>query len=244
MVDRLCDEIIFDDTASNHLPSGNYNWWLRSIGRTQSSASIITDKGEILSQSARWDYIGVRPAMWIDLNAIKDEFIEPQKKYIDYGMYYQNDLNNKEKISWRVLTEKDNKMLIISQFGLDLMNFNDDVLTLWEDSKIKKWLNNEFKYSAFTKDEINKINGDIALLSIEEALEYFDDRNDRKCYITDYAVKQGGYKFKEGTCFYWLRSEGVGGCKTLVNADGGIHLSGMAQRLYNVVRPVMWIEIE
>lgn len=56
----------------------DYQWWLRTPGSTQKEVAVINEYGEIdfggVSSSA--DEIGIRPAMWIDLDIAKQLLIE------------------------------------------------------------------------------------------------------------------------------------------------------------------------
>ena len=59
--------------ALNHWNKGKGNcvWWLRSPARNQSEAAVVVSNGELyeIGKDVDTDYGGVRPAMWIDLNA-------------------------------------------------------------------------------------------------------------------------------------------------------------------------------
>lgn len=46
------------------------NWWLRSPGNYQNSASCISSEGDLLYYEVYMDNICVRPAMWIDISLI------------------------------------------------------------------------------------------------------------------------------------------------------------------------------
>ncbi len=52
----------------------NYNWWLRTPGIEQTNVSVVTEDGIIdfdgISSNA--DEVGIRPALWIDLDIAKD----------------------------------------------------------------------------------------------------------------------------------------------------------------------------
>ena len=113
------------------------------------------------------------------------------------GKYEQdNDVSNgKEDIEWKILYKDKNKALLYTKFVIDNIRYNDeDVDITWENSTIRKWLNEEFLDNVFSKEEKNlivevlndnnkneiygtdsgnKTNDKVFLLSIEECQKYF-----------------------------------------------------------------------
>ena len=100
-------------------------------------------------------------------------------------------------ILWRVLDERDDKKLMISEYVLDFRTYHDDFVDVtWEHSDIRRWLNHDF-YRQFTTAErtqiieVEVVNDDnlweprtpggrdtmdkIFLLSVEEVVRYFGD---------------------------------------------------------------------
>lgn len=76
--------------------------------------------------------------------------------YIEFGTYEQdNDASNgKEAIEWLVLETQDDKILILSKYGLDCKAYNVDWEDItWETCTLRKWLNEEFINEAFTESE-------------------------------------------------------------------------------------------
>lgn len=231
--ERLCKSLNQDEYSP---------WWLRNMGSGQFSTSHITSEGEFFSQNAKRDNYGIRCAMWIDLNATKDEFVMPQKKYLDFGSYYQKDDLTKEKILWRILDETDDKILVVSEKGLDCLPYYNGENVSWDESFLKHWLNHTFLQCAFNEEETLKICGEISILSANEAIKYFEDRKDRKCESTDYAVSNGAFKSSDNSSFYWLKDQGLGSCKMMVNGDGSINKNGIVGSYSNVIRPILWIK--
>ena len=219
----------------------NYPWWIRNMGSRQSSASYITVDGEFSSQNAKRDNYGIRCAMWIDLDAIKDEFVMPEKKYVEFGSYYQSDNASKEKILWRVLDETSDKLFLVSEKGLDSKAYYTECCVEWDESSLKTWLNDTFLKNAFNEEEVLNICGEVSILSVKEAINLFEDRVDRRCIPTDYVVNNGGYKSSDGFSFYWLRTNGDEDCKMMVNSDGSINKAGIVGKYKNIIRPVIWI---
>ena len=141
---------------------------------------------------------------------------------VKFGNYPQTANGGIQPIEWQVLSKENNKMLVISKYGLETKRF-DSSSNVCENSEIRSWLNGEFYNKAFTYQEKKYINfsnlsdvgttDNIFLLSKEEAEKYFADNYTRRCKATDYAVKNGAYvddgsifSNGKGYSFWWLRS--------------------------------------
>ena len=72
---RQCKPTDFALARGAHVDSatGNCRWWLRTSGVNQARAANIGTDGakQVEGRVVSTDYIGVRPAMWIDLSANK-----------------------------------------------------------------------------------------------------------------------------------------------------------------------------
>lgn len=189
-------------------------------------------------------------------------------RLITFGSYGQT------AIKWRVLAEEDGKMLMISEYALDAMPYNDglDPVT-WESSGIRKWLNEDFYNAAFSETERGRIlttevknedNPDsgakggndtedkIFLLGYDEAIRYFGSDEERKCVPTEYAVSRGAELSKfstlegEATVNWWLRSPGSNSIYVSgVNEYGKALRGGFAVTNTTFgVRPALWITVE
>lgn len=162
---------------------------------------------------------------------------------IIFGSYEQdNDSSNgKENIEWLMLTKKDDKLLVVSQYALDCQPYNTEGRdATWETCTLRKWLNDEFFNEAFSAGEQTliptmKVTADkdpyyedntrpgkptedkIFLLSVNEAEIFFRGDEARKCVPTAYAIANGAYTNDDytsggvATCWWWLRSPGRGG---------------------------------
>ena len=145
--------------------------------------------------------------------------IEQNKLYkregnkIFFGNYPNEDKGIVFPIEWDILEENNGKALIISHYILDSKRF-DSISSNYENSEIRKWLNNEFINNAFNKNEqalINNINIDnsllstgdktntficnntidkIFILSVREVKKYFE-KEASTAYGTQYAKSQG-----------------------------------------------------
>ena len=75
---------------------------------------------------------------------------------IKYGNYEQDgdDSNGKEDIEWRVLSKEGGRVLVISEYGLDVKKYDTNGgTTTWETSSLRTWLNSDFINDAFTGEE-------------------------------------------------------------------------------------------
>ena len=166
---------------------------------------------------------------------------------IFFGTYEQdnNSDNGKEDIEWLVLTKENNKLLLISKYGLERMPFNNTRSEFnWETSTIKKWLNTDFLLNSFSTEQQNNILK-VFLLNESEVKQYFSTDDDRKCKPTEYCNQ------KEGFNSWWVNSVGSWETSAVdVSGDGKINDGNLPDRNGNyidndnaMVRPAMWIDI-
>lgn len=82
-----------------------------------------------------------------------------------FGTYDQDhDVSNgQERIQWRILDRKDNRLLLVSDSVLATRSYHSSYSNItWEDSSIRRWLNNDFYRSAFSvKEQELIVNGPI-----------------------------------------------------------------------------------
>lgn len=188
--------------------------------------------------------------------------------YIKFGTYEQdNDTSNgKEDIEWLALEKEGSRVLVVSKYALDCKQYNTSYTDVtWETCTLRKWLNNEFINSAFSKDEQkaiptvtvsadanpeystdpgNATQDKVFLLSIKEANKYFNS-NERECKPTAYAVANGAYESDSGNCYWWLRSPGdTQDIAAYINHGGGVYEHGYYVSFGDVaVRPALWIDL-
>lgn len=191
---------------------------------------------------------------------------------IFWGAYRQSTSSpDKEEIAWLVLDKESDRMLIISDRGLDCQPFhNKEEACTWENSYIRGWLNDDFLKNAFSNQEQEKIltvtvkadkNPDykfvdvgkdtedkIFLLSIYEAGVYFDSKEKAQVFPTKYAIFNGAgddddIEGKPG--WWWLRTPGENNfCAADVMSGGTIKTEGFDATARNFsVRPALWIDI-
>ena len=189
---------------------------------------------------------------------------------INLGSYEQdnNAENDKEEITWLVLAVEGDKALVISEKVLDAKKYNSEKTDItWENSTMRKWLNNEFMEAAFKKKESKKIvettltnldnpkhktpggnetKDKIFLLSLDELEKYFKTPELRSAMGTAFAekngLKLGQYINNKGTAMWLLRTPGHkanGVC--YVNNDG-IDYTTFVDYESCGIRPAMWIK--
>ena len=186
-----------------------------------------------------------------------------------YGSYPQTESGDPQLIEWQVLEKKDNKLLLISKYALDLVKYNNKYeFITWENCTLRKWLNDEFFNKAFSCEEQKKIQSTIVsadknpesstnpgnattdkvfMLSIAEVEKYFSSNSERRCEPTEYAFANGAYvESDNGNCWWWLRSPGDSqNYGALVYDDGVIGYD--SEDLFEIsdcVRPALWISLE
>lgn len=176
---------------------------------------------------------------------------------IKFGTYEQDDnmKNGKEAIEWIVLSKGEKQMMVISKYVLDCLPYHTtaDVDITWEDCSLRKWLNESFYASAFTKTEKSLINtvkiknndntdyeipggndtkDKIFLLSIDEGYKMSPEI--LMTGATPYAKAQGVYQhfeteetaFGVPACLWWLRSPGYGTNDAAVVDEYGVNTCG------------------
>ena len=115
-----------------------------------------------------------------------------------------------EKIIFTVEDVSDGVMLLVSKYVI-ISRIFDRSTNQWQESKLRKWLNNNFYNSVFNNEEKKKIltndSGDfIFVLNSEECTKIFKTTDCRKKQIAKNADARRLY-LENNYCSYWLRSE-------------------------------------
>lgn len=185
-----------------------------------------------------------------------------------FGKYEQdNNLDNgKELIEWRVLDKKKDKILLISQYCLDIKPYHTEKKAVnWKNSSIRKWLNDTFLKEAFSEEQQSKIlsvkvknprnrelgtksgkgtKDRIFLLSEEEAEHYFKSDRDR---VTDGTLYLHINNIGDDivTQQWLLRTAGENKKQVVyVLNDGYIDFYGVMVDVSYGIRPALWIDLE
>lgn len=189
---------------------------------------------------------------------------------IKLGSYLQNSKakRNSNPIEWLVLAVENEKILVISRYGLEYKPYNEKLIdTSWEECTLRTWLNNDFLNAAFNDMEQSLIilsdvvadeNPDykntyqghdvkdkIFLLSIKEIEKYLSSKENRRCKHTIVAVNNGNQKNNDDQCCWWSRSMGYSSKHlSVITNDGSIRYSGFSLSNDYAVRPALWIKFK
>jgi hypothetical protein len=170
-----------------------------------------------------------------------------------------------ERISWRILEKDNNNVFLVADRVLDIKPFNQSGdETDWEDSTLRKWLNRDFYFSAFSDDEkksiaeskvinYNNPNSEpdyetiettdrIFLLSFEEIENYFVSEADRKAEPTQFAKSQSVNSDSGDYCCWWLRSPGDYADEAGIVLDNGDYASFNVADMKGI-RPALWLNL-
>lgn len=144
---------------------------------------------------------------------------------VSFGNYYHSNFNsNKTPITWMVLDDSGDDMLLLSLYAIDVQPYHNslDPVT-WEECDLRQWLNGEFLNTAFSAKEQERINvthlfnGDnpyydtpggndtddkVFLLSVSEAEYYLNTEELRGTWPTLYAESRGA--FTDGINGNWM----------------------------------------
>lgn len=180
-----------------------------------------------------------------------------------FGNYDQdmNRSNGREYIEWLVLEQKNNKILVLSKYGLDWQPYEDNFFkkgVLWSNCSLRKWLNETFISTAFSSSEQSRIarsgQDHVFLLNSAEVDDYLPSESLRQCQPTDYAVAHGAEMVDPslGVCRWWLRVEKTRNFVmaaeyadyTLVAWEWPVFKNGVGLCPSFAVRPAMWISTE
>ncbi len=170
---------------------------------------------------------------------------------VTFGEYEQDglDYNGKEPIEWIVLAKEDQKLLLVSKYGLDYGPYNDEwIFTTWENCTLRRRLNGTFFNEAFSPEEQSLIattevsvdvTGDgtdgiypgkdtldkIFLLSVNEVKKYFPSYSDRICKGTEkywqrIANDYPAFSSEEDECDWYLRTLGESSPRIFDSIEG------------------------
>ena len=187
-----------------------------------------------------------------------------------WGSYEQdNDVSNgKEDIEWIILKKEDNKVLLLSKFALDYMNFSNAKITSWDSCSLRRWLNGTFCGEAFNNSERERIiasNADndtdtlpfttysynetidkVFLLSVKDTYKYLGQPETYKCKATAYCASKSAEVVDNGYCNWWLRTSHYVLRYTqiaFIDQNGSINTDGNESDTEYAIRPAMWVSL-
>lgn len=163
---------------------------------------------------------------------------------IDYGAYFQDSYIDKKSISWSVIAQSDNTVLLLSDYCLDVRPFSkaNSVRNKnnWAKSDLRKWLNEIFYNAAFSQEEQERIINvkytvDGEMLT-DKVFLLSNDEIERlnvhwACGYTDYAGSKGAILDNDDHCHGWTRSGTWYDFQQPISETQGC------------VRPCIWVDI-
>ncbi len=269
----------------------NKTWWLRSSGINSSNAQYVGADGSqngassgalsLLATDVTKEH-GIRPVLHLNL---KTSYWEKAQEVslkssastwdcIYFGKYYENeDSVKKSPILWRVLSVDGDHAFVMSDQVLDCLKYNDaEEEVTWENSTIRKWMNETFLSEAFSSEEQEAICN--TNVKNENNSEYDTDGGkdtiDKVFLLSEKEVTTQAYGFQTenkidaakiasktdfadmrnhktgseslGTATWWLRSAGESQ-KTAMNVSSSLSKYGVMVNVKAGIRPVMYIDL-
>ena len=175
----------------------------------------------------------------------------------------------KESIEWLVLEKQDDKILVMSVYGLDTLPYHAAGVNTWDDSYIRKWLNEYFYETAFSDAEKASIAettvtpekvwdcspgeetvDHVFLLSKTEVSTYIQNNvylqdidATLPCKPTKSAKTQDIYVNDDGFGWWWLRNTTRNNIAAYrITSNGGFDTEGYdLSTKRGLVRPAMWL---
>lgn len=122
--------------------------------KTAAAGSVILQNPRISEQGGQLD----------EASGLSNPRIKMKvRDVVTFGSYWQKDTNGdgeadqkdeKQPIRWQVLSVDDNDVFLLSERLLDFLPYEAESETAtWENSSIRKWLNEEFYRDAFSEEE-------------------------------------------------------------------------------------------
>ena len=142
-----------------------------------------------------------------------------------FGRYEQdnNFHNGTEWIPWTILSSRNDRALLMSQYALEAKPFDSSGKNDWAQSSLRSWLNGEFYRNAFSGSERSAIltvsqktrnedsyydNDTVFVLSYDEVETYLRSTSSRMIYPTTYArnLRTPPYTGSNGCVCWWTRT--------------------------------------
>ncbi len=208
-------------------------------------ASVVNEYGEVVPAmyQANFHHKVVRPLVLVDLNngaadqrksalvqrrgaAIRSASDLNLYDTITFGRYTQSPYAAPAPIEWIVVGFEGGRVKLIAKYGLDTKRYHDThSMVTWTGSTLYSWLNNSFKYVAFTSAEQDLLVNGVTLPGVMDAeslpLIY-------RGTLPTASALAGGMNRKQ--CIWWLSeptqqityqaSGGKGWCASAVKENG------------------------
>ena len=142
----------YDAEWTVYLKSGNGQWTASDVCFfvSVSSRSALPNSNSTASSAGSSKEIAALERSTVNIGDI-----------IYFGRYEQDNhlSNGKEEISWVVMAKNDNRILLMSEYVLDMQPYDINGFTEdWERCSLRKWLNNTFIFEAFNDQERKILN--------------------------------------------------------------------------------------
>lgn len=263
--------------ANNYL--GYMSWMLRTpvfseneykqlIAGVGMKGNLCNDSEECFSVDSE---IGLRPAMWIDLEKAGDIVsvvesvdvfdeketvdisVAEQFELVEYGVYEQdNNLENgKEPIQWIVFNtdEETNSVVLLSRYILDTKQFDDSYKnTSWGKCSLREWLNTSFYEEAFSDTEKAGLLDDtydyVSLM--DQSLSYYSEEL-MQAKGTPYAIANGleADEIYGQNSLWWKNiAKNEKGGYWIVITPGGTQCNVATKTMGIGVRPVIRVDLD
>lgn len=248
---------------------GNSDYLIRTSGIITDYVSAIKADGAYTGK-IRMDNenYGIRPCIFIKLKETKDlakiTIDDALRKEIDAGdkglSLDKYEVAKMGELEWYVIKKTDDKELLLCKNAIKRQKYNNTKKEniRWEDSDIRKYLNEDFYNVVFTNAEKEKIN--FSNISNEASPESNDfdtgyytldkifllSYNEIKDYIGFENRNVLSAKSKDGDMISWyLRTAAKKAGRVLtVSSEGKVKLTGEPALAGKYIRPAMWVKIK
>ena len=160
----------------------------------------------------------------------KDKVIQIYNLFGEENVVYFGKYNGKP-IAWQILDTREHKVLLITRDIVNEMAYNTEYKAItWENSEIRRWLNEDF-YSNLEEKERDRI------IKGNEQTDYIFllSGNDIKNYKN----------MKNASSSWWLATSGDETTKIMyVATDGTVNTEGDIVTKLHGIRPVIWLNLD
>ena len=166
-----------------------------------------------------------------------DDYKDSKEKVLEiYNLFGDEDVvylgtYNETPIAWQIFNLSEHEALLITKDSIEEMAYNTEYKSIsWEDSTLRKWLNEEF-INSFDEKEKSR-------------LLTYASQGDKVFLLSDEDVKVYK-KIDKSSKSWWLRSNGEDKSKAMyVEANGTINTSGDIVTKLHGIRPAIWLSLD
>jgi hypothetical protein len=190
------------------------------------------------------------------------------KRKVNFGHYPQKSGTDMSDISWFVMSEDEDKLLLVSEFALDCKPYNETNTNCeWANCSLRSWLNSNFLNAAFNEIEQKAIieekhsssenrmfgipsgtdvNDKVFIISHVNNPQLFEKSSYRIVLPTPYAISNGAIVVDKEFPKLWTRDFGETKNKTGYISDDGFSVTNGTEvnSRHIGVRPAIWVKKE